>query len=140
MLLSDIHVRHIYLDPACEHTTPIKPKYVVVAAIQDEVIYGFLINSETPKFVASSPALAPCDVPLKREHYPFLRQRPISHVDFTRLYKFQAKHFSEAYGLLQDDDIVEFVRAVRNCPRLTPIEKRMILATVKRIMDNDGKE
>jgi hypothetical protein len=113
---------------------------VVVAAVEKEVIYGFLINSETPKFVTSSPQLAPCDVTLQREHYPFLHQRPESHIDFTRLYKFQAKHFSEAYGLLRQNDIVAFVLAVHDCPRLTTSEKRMLLAATKRIMDNDGKE
>lgn len=140
MLLSDIHTWHIYLDPQCEHTNPVKPKYVVVAAIEDEVIFGFLINSATRKLVLSTPAYAPCDVLLRREDYPFLRKQPVSHIDFTQLYKFQAKHFSEGYGRLLEDDLVAFVVAINECPRLSTSQKRSLLATTKRIMNKSDKK
>ena len=137
MLLSDIHLWHVYRDPMCQHTNPPKSKYVFVAAIEDETIHGFLFNTNLPKFVTSTPGLLACEVAMKRAKQGF----PFSDcfLDCTRLYEFQAKDFNEDLGQLSEPAKLAYIYAVRDCPMLTGKSKKIVAVTIQKVIENDGK-
>lgn len=114
-------VYHVY----CHQTTPAKFKYVVVVYVTASYCLGFLINSETPRFVSSQPELYPCMVDIRSDQHSFLRYDSV--VDCMAPFTFPLQDLTDYRGEVEAGTQQAILRAVEICPRLRRGHRRAIL-------------
>jgi hypothetical protein len=73
MQLYEIYAWHIYLCERCNLSEPPKDKWVVTVCKRKDSIWGFFINSDIPRFIQASPALAKSQVKVSPGDYDFLK-------------------------------------------------------------------
>lgn len=81
-----LDVWRIYYDSNCRHTTPQKPKLVVIVCISTQPM-GFLINTDIPRFIKNNPELLLGQIVIKTADYNCLSHD--SYIDCTQLYPFE---------------------------------------------------
>jgi hypothetical protein len=104
-----------------------KNKFVVVVHANAEYALGFVVNSRLNDFILGQPVLLPCHAPLECGTHGFLDHD--SFVDCQTPYTFPPTVFNRETwrGILSDDARAALLEAVRDCPVLKPVYRKLIL-------------
>lgn len=113
---------HIYRVNECRHTTPPKPKYVVIACLNPNP-YGFLINSEISQFIKARPTLLSSQVAIAAKRYGFLDHD--SYINCAQIFSFRGGELHSIQDV-QNNTRRAIERVVAGSTLIEPIYRRLI--------------
>lgn len=133
MDIRDIKTWNIYFAPKCRLTRPPKDKFVVVAYIDVDVIYGFFINSKINPFITEN-NLEMCESIITQSDHSFLDYD--SHVDCHEIYRFDADDLENHLSKVSENIKEEILKAVKACPTLEIKHQKRIFRTAGRSLND----
>lgn len=117
-------VWRVYRIKKCQHTSPPKPKFVVIAC-KDEEYMGFLINSEISQFVLNKPYMLACQITLTKAEYNFLFHE--SFLDCAQLFPFRDSELVIGLEMISDKTKAEIKEVVSKAKTITKYQRELIL-------------
>lgn len=136
MLIADIKLWNIYFVPLCRHTKPEpKDKFVVVAAIDGNHIYAFMINSLIRPYILNRPDLMACEAKIFQLEHDFALNHD-SYIDCIGLYSYEANEFESSRGQLSTNALVALLDAVYDCKELPRRDKNLVQKSLRQFIDS----
>jgi len=130
MLITDIKLWNIYFVPLCRHAKPEpKDKFVVVAAIDGNHFYAFMINSGIRDFIKKQPRLLNCEAKIFQPEHDFVLKHN-SYIDCIELYSYEANEFENSRGQLIGNALIALLNAVHDCEALPRRDKNLVKESI----------
>jgi hypothetical protein len=117
-------VWRVYRIKKCRHTSPPKPKFVVIVC-KDKEYMGFLINSEISQFISNKPYMLACQITLTKAEYHFLFQE--SYLDCAQLFPFKDSELVIGLEVISDKTKAEIKKVVSKAKTITKHQRDLIL-------------
>lgn len=117
-------VWRVYRIKKCRHTSPPKPKFVIIVC-KDEEYLGFLINSDISQFILNRPNMLACQITLTKAEYHFLFQE--SYLDCAQLFPFSDNELIIGLEIISDKTKTEIKEIVSKSKTITKYHKELIL-------------
>lgn len=114
----------VYFDSACRYTTPVKPKFLVVACTESVHAWCFVVNSKINTFVENHPDLYPCMVPITKADHRFLDHDSL--INCQKAYDYARHELMIHRGVLSAPCAAHVLKSILLCPTLQERIKEMM--------------
>lgn len=123
----------------CEFTVPPKPKFLLLTASKEALLYFFPINSKINNYILIREELLKCQVTIEKNKHSFLKYD--SFIDCSRLIKlYRAAIINQINSqknrikdFLHYETKQEVISAIAFSPTISPNDKKLILQSLSPI-------